>query len=92
MGLAKYKRRTVRKRDEVIQCEKVKGGFIFEVSEGHFIPGDKRVVRNSADAITLFIKLICGEKLNEITILKEEKKFDLGLESAKIIKEKEKKE
>ena len=63
------------KRTEVIQCEKVKGGFIFEVSPGHFAPGEKRVVRDPADAISLFVGLICGGgKLNEITLPKEEKK------------------
>jgi len=73
MRPAKLRRRTVKKRAEVIQCEKVKGGFIFEVSEGQFIPGEKRVVRDPADAITLFVGLIHGGELNEITAHEEEK-------------------
>lgn len=73
MGMGKYKQREVKKRDEVIQCEKVKGGFIFEVSPGHFAPGEKRVVKDEVDAITIFVALIYGRKLNEITAHEEEK-------------------
>lgn len=76
MRMGKNKRGKKEKESNIITCEKVQGGFIFEVSSMQFIPGEKRVIKSEVDAITVFVGLIHGQKLNEIRAHEEEKKND----------------
>ena len=52
-------------KDPFFFCQKVQGGFIFETFDGC---RKIRTVNNEVDAITVFVAMIHGEKLNKIKI------------------------
>lgn len=50
-------------QEVVITCEMIQGGLIFST-----LNGDRRVIGNKVDAISVFVKLIHGERLSSLTV------------------------
>jgi len=63
--------RKSRKAQTIITCELVEGGFLFSTGTHQFIQDERRIVTCAADAITVFVSLIHGQKLKDIKFGKE---------------------